>query len=401
MIKNYDVIIVGGGIVGLATALKILEKDTNLKMAILEKETQLAYHQTGHNSGVIHAGVYYKPGSLKADFCRKGCQATKAFCNIHNIPYQVPGKLIVATNEKESLWLDDLMINCQKNNLSPIKLTAQEVLQYQPGLKTVGGMFVNETGIVNWALVCQKYAELLTQQNVDIFYGQAVIGIQETLQSVQVITQQQQLECGYLITCAGLHADKLVQLSGQQSPIKIIPFRGEYYQLSDRYKNYFNHLIYPVPNPAMPFLGVHFTPQISGITTVGPNAILALSREGYHWGAIKLTEMMEILTYPAIWKMIRKNYRSIFKELCSSISKKHYLRLLQCYFPAIQMRDLQYYPAGVRAQAMYSDGRLAEDFLFSESKRILHTCHAPSPAATANLPIGHYIAEKFYQLVEH
>lgn len=393
---KYDLVIIGGGIVGCATALALLKRDPTLKLAILEKENDIAVHQTGHNSGVIHAGVYYKPGSLKAELCRKGCDATKIFCEEYQIPYKVLGKLIVAKNDNELVWMDGLIERCKKNQLTTERLSADEIKKRQPGLRAVGGFFVEETGIVNWTDVCKKYAEIIKSYGGKIICGQKVISIKETADSVTIKTESDQYEAGYLITCAGLYSDKLVAMSGQTPKIKILPFRGEYYQLAPKYNNYFKHLIYPVPNPKMPFLGVHFTPQISGITTVGPNAILALSREAYRWRNLNIKEAAEILSYPPLWKMLSHHLAAILHEIKGSISKNTYTRLLQEYFPAIQKSDLTPYPAGVRAQAIDAEGNLVDDFIFSESQRIIHTCNAPSPAATSSLPIGEYIADKFF-----
>ncbi|PIQ42957.1 MAG: L-2-hydroxyglutarate oxidase [Gammaproteobacteria bacterium CG11_big_fil_rev_8_21_14_0_20_46_22] len=393
---KYDVIIVGGGIVGCATALAILRKDPALKLLLLEKESKLAVHQTGHNSGVIHAGVYYTPGSLKAKFCRQGCDDTKAFCQEHGIPFQVPGKLIVAVNEKELQWMEELIVRCEKNRLTVTRLTPEQIRAQQPGIQALGGFLVAETGIVNWAKVCQKYAELVREMGGEIRLGQTVTGIKETAQSVTVTTQSDRFEAGYLVTCAGLYSDKMVMLSGHKPEVRILPFRGEYYQLVEKYNGYFNHLIYPVPDPDRPFLGVHFTPQVSGIATVGPNAILALSREAYRWRDFNLREAAEIVTYWPLWKMLSQQLGAIVSELKGSISKQRYTKLLQQYFPGIQAGDLKPYPAGVRAQAIDAKGNLVNDFVFTESDRIVHTCNAPSPAATSSLPIGRYIAEKLF-----
>jgi len=393
---KYDVVIIGGGIVGCATALALLKKEPTLKLLILEKEKQVGTHQTGHNSGVIHAGVYYTPGSLKAKFCREGCEATKLFCQEHNIPYQVPGKLIVATNEKELVWMEDLIGRCEQNQLTVTRLTPEEIRKAQPGIVAAGGFLVAETGIVDWAQVCRKYVELVQGLGGHIQYEQIVVGVQELSDSVKVTTRKAVFETGYLMACAGLYSDKIVALSGLTPEVKILPFRGEYYQLNEKYNGYFKHLIYPVPNPGMPFLGVHFTPQVSGITTVGPNAILALSREAYSWRKFNVKEAFEILTYLPLWRMLSHQLGAIVSELRGSISKQRYLKQLHAYFPGIQLTDLKPYPAGVRAQAIDRKGNLVNDFVFTESKRMIHTCNAPSPAATSSLPIGEYIADKFF-----
>jgi len=396
---KYDVIIIGGGIVGCATALAILEQEPTLKLLIVEKENKLAAHQTGHNSGVIHAGVYYAPGSLKATFCRQGLDQTKAFCQEHDISFSVPGKLIVAIEEKELPWMETLITRCQQNQLTVTRLTPDEIQQHQPGIQALGGFLVAETGIVDWGQVCKKYADVVQAKGGDIKLNQTVIGIKETAKSVSIKTTCDDFECSYLITCAGLYSDKMVALSGQTPQVRILPFRGEYYQLSEKYNRYFNHLIYPVPNPSMPFLGVHFTPQVSGITTVGPNAILAFSREAYRWRDFKCKEAAEIISYWPLWKMLSRQFGAIVNEIKGSISKQRYTTLLQRYFPNITASDLKPYPAGVRAQAIDHKGNLVNDFVFTESMRIIHTCNAPSPAATSSLPIGRHIADKLFNKI--
>lgn len=394
---RYDVVIIGGGIVGCATALSVLKKNPSLKLLLLEKENRLAAHQTGHNSGVIHAGVYYAPGSLKAKFCRQGCDDTKAFCQEHGIPFEVTGKLIVALNEKELQWMEELIVRCEKNRLTVTRLTPEQIREKQPGIQALGGFLVAETGIVNWAQVCEKYAELVREMGGEIRLGQAVTAIKESAQSVTIATKSEQFEAAYVVTCAGLYSDKMVMLSGQKPEVRILPFRGEYYQLSEKYNGYFKHCIYPVPDPGMPFLGVHFTPQVSGITTVGPNAILAFSREAYRWRDFKFKEAAEIISYWPLWKMLSRQLGAIVSEIKGSMSKQRYAKLLQQYCPAIQAGDLKPYPAGVRAQAIDAKGRLLGDFVFTESDRIIHTCNAPSPAATSSLPIGRHIADKLFE----
>ncbi len=402
MSKHYDVIIVGGGIVGFSTAMQLLQHDRSLKVAVLEKEASVGFHQTGHNSGVIHAGVYYKPGSLKAKFCIKGNQATTAFCTEHKIPFRVPGKLIVATNDEELEWMHALKERCDANRLTVQMLNRHEVEERQAGINAAGGILVHETGIVNWKTVCQKYAEIYQSLGGDIYFNQTVCGINETNSGVIIHTNtSEKYECGYLITCGGLFSDRLVKLSGINADFKIIPFRGEYYQLDSRYNNFFKHLIYPVPNPALPFLGVHFTPQMSDIVTVGPSALLAFSREGYQWKAFQWGDCWEILSYPGTWKIIKKHFKSTLNELKGSLFKKFYLQAVQKYFPQIVASDLFYYPAGVRAQAVTRSGELIEEFLFKETPRILHTCNAPSPAATSSLPIGEYITEIFIKKLNY
>jgi len=395
MKSTHDIIIIGGGIIGLSVAYQLLQEHPDVKIAVLEKESAPSLHQTGHNSGVIHAGVYYAPGSLKAKFCYEGNRLTKSFCDEHQIPFKNIGKLIVATNELELNRMQQLIERCQKNNLRFETLNQNETVKKQPGLSAVGSIFIPDAGIVSWTNVAQKYTELFRALGGTIYFNQELTDINEANHSISLTTKLQKFQCDYLITCGGLYSDRLVKMSKLKPTFKIIPFRGEYYQLSDHYSEIFNHLIYPVPDPALPFLGVHFTPQIEGHVTVGPNAVLALAREGYSWGAWNVKDAAEILSYRPLWKLIGKNLSATMNELRSSFSKSYYLKLLQQYFPTLKRDDLLPYRAGVRAQAVDESGNFIHDFLFVESERILHTCNAPSPAATSSLPIGKYIVERF------
>ena len=395
---TYDVIIVGGGIVGFSTAWQLLKKNKNLKVAVIEKEARPGLHQTGHNSGVIHAGVYYKPGSLKAKYCYAGCHAIKQFCHEHQIPYQELGKLIVALNDKEVDWMHALADRSRQNGLTVEMLKGAEVQKMQPGLRAEAGFYVKESGIIHWQRVCNKYAELFKQLGGEIYFNEQVTAIREASHSVTIKTHTgNQYQCSYLITCSGLYSDRLVNMSGLKAPYKIVPFRGEYFKLSEKYSNYFRHLIYPVPNPNLPFLGVHFTPHVDGFTTVGPNAIMAFAREGYSWTKFNIKDTFEILSYFPTWKMLSRNKKATYDELRGSFSKNYYVKQLQQYVPEVSKEDLKPYPAGVRAQAVDRDGKLIEDFLFIESDRILHSCNAPSPAATSSLPIGQHIVDTFYK----
>jgi len=396
LIVNYDVIIVGGGIIGFSTAYQLLKRSSNLKVAIIEKETTASFHQTGHNSGVIHAGVYYPPGSLKANFCLEGNRATKQFCLEKDISFKQIGKLIVATDELELQRMNVLIDQCQKNGLNYNVLTESETKAKQPEINALGSIFVGDTGIVNWRQVTQKYAECFKQLGGDIYYNQEVISIDESNHVVTIKTKtHEKYECNYLITCAGLHADRVVKLSKLAPEFKIIPFRGEYYKLPDKYSQVFKQMVYPVPDPALPFLGVHFTPQIEGFTTVGPNAVLALSREAYSWSQLNIKDAAEIFTFMPTWKLLKRHWSSTLIELYSSLSKAYYLKRAQKYFPNLKKSDLISYPAGVRAQAVDFQGNFINDFLFVNTLRILHTCNAPSPAATSSLPIGMHIINTF------
>ncbi|MED7788641.1 L-2-hydroxyglutarate oxidase [Francisella sp. 19X1-34] len=396
MKNNYDVVIIGAGIIGLSTAWQLLKKHPSLKVCILEKENTLAKHQSGHNSGVIHAGVYYTPGSLKAKLCLEGCREAKKFCEDHNVDYKETGKLIVALNDQELKWMENLISRCQRNGLSIQRLNKNEVSKIQPGLRSEGGFLVKETGIVNWKDVCVKYAELFQDLGGEVFYSQVVENINETSEGVDIFTKNKTtVSAKHLISCAGLYSDRILKMSGIIPDYKIVPFRGEYYSLDSELKDTIKYCIYPVPNPNLPFLGVHFTPQVNHDVTIGPSAVLALAREGYKWRNISLKDCTETIFYKAFWKLVSANLKATYDELKDSIFKKSYLKKVQQYFPDVQARDLKSYPAGVRAQALGKDGKLVDDFLFKTTTRALHVCNAPSPAATSSLPIGKYIIDKF------
>lgn len=393
---SFDVIIVGGGIVGFSTAFQLLQHDNTLKVAVLEKESEFAMHQTGHNSGVIHAGVYYPPGSLKAKFCIEGCREIQTFADEHNIPYQILGKIITALDEHELEWMEHLIDRCEKNGLTTQRLTVADAQKMQPGLSTIDAFFVEETGIINWRKVCQKYAEIFERLGGTIFYDEQVVSIVETAQDVTLRTQNNNVyTCDRMIACAGLYADRIAKMSGLNPSFQIVPFRGEYYRLDKTYDDLIKHLIYPVPNPKLPFLGVHYTPQVGGFTTVGPSAVLALAREGYGWKNIDIKDCVEIFTSSSVWKLLARNMGITIDQLISSIYTPHYIKSAQRYFPEIPRQAFSRYPAGVRAQAVADDGTFIKDFLFMQSDRTLHTCNAPSPAATSSLPIGRHILEQF------
>ncbi|MED7818359.1 MULTISPECIES: L-2-hydroxyglutarate oxidase [unclassified Francisella] len=396
MRNNYDVVIIGAGIIGLSTAWQLLKNHPSLKVCILEKEGSLAKHQSGHNSGVIHAGVYYTPGSLKAKLCLEGCKEAKKFCEEYGVEYKETGKLIVALNAQESGWMENLILRCQENGLSIQRLDQDEVSIIQPGLKSEGGFLVKETGIVNWKDVCVKYAELFQNLGGEIFYNQVIEDIKESTEGVDIfIKNKTAISAKHLISCAGLHSDRILKMSGITPDYKIIPFRGEYYRLDSELKDTIKYCIYPVPNPNLPFLGVHFTPQVNQDVTIGPSAVLALAREGYKWRNINIKDCVETIFYKAFWKLVSANLKATYDELKDSMFKKSYLKKVQQYFPNIQAKDLKPYPAGVRAQALGKDGKLVDDFLFKTTYRSLHVCNAPSPAATSSLPIGKYIVNKF------
>jgi L-2-hydroxyglutarate oxidase len=390
-----DVVVVGGGIVGLSTAMQLLERFPGLSVTVLEKEAALAAHQTGHNSGVIHAGVYYAPGSLKAKFCREGAAATIAFCRRHDLPFDQCGKLIVATNGLEVARLDALQTRCLENGLAPERLDRTQLNRLEPRIVGDAAILVRASGIADYPAITRQMARIVGESGGTIVCGGEVTGMRETADEVIVETPQGLVRAKHAIVCGGLMADRLMRLCGLDPDFQIIPFRGEYFRLPASKDDIVKHLVYPVPDPNLPFLGVHLTRMIGGYVTVGPNAVLALAREGYSWGNISLGDLAEMAAFPGFWKVIAANAQSGLKEMGNSIFKSGYLAECQKYCPELSLEDLQPYPAGVRAQAVLKDGTLVHDFLVRRGQRSLHVCNAPSPAATSAIPIGGHLLEMF------
>ncbi len=397
MDKIFDFIVIGGGILGLSTACQLQQRFPGQSVLVLEKESSPAQHQTGHNSGVIHAGVYYKPGSLKAKFCKEGNIATKAFCNEHDIPFDECGKLLVATNDVELERMQSLIGRCAENELYIEVLDADQLKEREPNITGVGGIFVPSTGIVSYTRICEKMAELVVADGGEVRFNTEVFEIKEGLEQVVVTTEESCVQGKFLVACAGLMSDRIVRMLGQEPDFKIIPFRGEYFLLPPEHNRIVNHLIYPIPDPDLPFLGVHLTRMIDGTVTVGPNAVLAFKREGYRKTDFSLKDMGEMLTYPGLLKMLARNLKPGLMEMKNSIFRRGYLEQVRKYCPQLTLDDLQSYPAGVRAQAVAKDGSLVDDFLFVNTKRALVVCNAPSPAATSAIPIGKHILEKVEQ----
>lgn len=386
-----DILIIGAGIVGLATAYELRRRFPHLHLTVVEKEARPAVHQTGHNSGVIHAGVYYAPGSRKAQLCLAGNAATRAFCDEHAIPYDNCGKLLVATNADELARMKALFERSAQNGLERHWWSAEELAEREPNITGVAAFFVPSTGIVSYRQICEKMAELLAKDGMDIRFSHDVTAISEHADGITVQAGEQEIHARYLIACAGLHADRIAALSGLAPDFRICPFRGEYYQLPAKHNAIVKHLIYPIPDPGVPFLGVHLTRMIDGSVTVGPSAVLAMAREGYRKRDINPRELLAMLAYPGIRKVLRANWKHGLKEQKNAWWKRGYLREVQKYCPQITLADLQPYPAGVRAQAVSHDGKLVEDFHWLRSARSLHVCNAPSPAATSAIPIGREI----------
>jgi L-2-hydroxyglutarate oxidase len=390
----YDYIVIGAGIVGVSTAWQLQRTFPGCSVVVLEKESRPACHQTGRNSGVIHAGVYYTPGSLKARFCKEGNVATKQYCRDHGIRYDECGKLLVATNEKELARMGDLVKRCAENEIYIEELTAQQLKQCEPNITGVGGILVPSTGIVSYREITEKMAALVVDGGGEVRYNGAVVAIEEQADSITVTTGTDRVSGRFLVACAGVMADRVVTMLGIAPDFRIIPFRGDYFLLGAEHNRIVNHLIYPIPDPELPFLGVHLTRMIDGTVTVGPNAVLAFKREGYNRLDFSLRDSFEMLTYPGLLKVLRKNFSVSMIELKNSLYKKGYLELVRKYCPSLTVSDLHDYPAGIRAQAVSKTGELIHDFLFVTTGRALVVCNAPSPAATSAIPIGAYIVEK-------
>ncbi len=392
--SGYDVIIIGGGAVGLGVALEITRRFPRQKLLLVEKEEKVARHQSGHNSGVIHSGVYYKPGSLKARLCVSGAAAMVEFCREHGIPHNVCGKVIVATREEELPRLEELRQRGEANGLAGLRLIgAEELREIEPHSRGVRALVVPSTGVTDYALVCEKYAHLITESGATVRTSTTVTGIRRSAQQIEVETSSGAYATRSLINCAGLYSDRIARMAGDDPEIMIVPFRGEYYDLIPERASLVRALIYPVPDPRFPFLGVHFTRRITGKVDAGPNAILALAREGYTHTDISARDMASSLAFPGFWRMARKHWRNAIGEWHRSISKRAFVRALQRLLPEITEHDLVPGGSGVRAQALKPDGALVDDFQFVPSGRVLHVLNVPSPAATASLMIGKTIVE--------
>lgn len=392
--SNYDLVIVGGGIVGAACALKIKQSKPNLRMLLLEKEAEPALHQTGRNSGVIHAGVYYAPDSLKAQYCREGLERTIAWCKQYDLPYHQCGKLIVATDDQEERRMQALFERCQQNQLQPQWLSKIQLQQREPAISGVGAMYVQQTGITDYKRLTQHFLHLFEQANGEVKYQTSVLRLQESKQQILIETNSGSLHSEFVLNCAGVHSDELIRQLIPEIDWRIIPFKGEYFRLPEKYNQLVKHLIYPVPDPELPFLGVHLTLMIGGVVTVGPNAVLALGKEAYGKTELQLQQFIDMVKYSGFRKVVRNNWRSGMEEFRNSLNKRAYLRLVQKYCPQITIDDLLPHPAGIRAQAVSDSGELIHDFRFAETRRSLHVGNAPSPAATSAMPIADAIFDK-------
>jgi (S)-2-hydroxyglutarate dehydrogenase len=389
---TYDLAVIGGGIVGLSFAMQASQRFPRLRIIVLEKEAGLARHQTGHNSGVIHSGVYYKEGSLKAKMCVAGAREMGDFCSRHAIPYEVCGKLIVATTPGEAERLDGLLARGIANGLEGLQLLERDAMrQLEPNVGGLRALHVPSTGITDYAMVATKYAEIAARHGADVKTNAAVFGFKHSADEIVVQTRAGDFSARYVVNCAGLYSDRIARMAGDDPGVIVVPFRGEYYDLIPARQSLVRGLIYPVPDPRYPFLGVHFTRRIHGTVDAGPNAVLAFRREGYRFADFDFGETMEVAGNVGFRKMARREWKNALVEFRRSLRKREFVKSCQRLLPAVQMEDMTRGGAGVRAQAVGPDGALVDDFRFVARERFLHVLNVPSPAATASLPIGREI----------
>jgi L-2-hydroxyglutarate oxidase len=392
--QRLDYLIIGGGIVGLATGRALLQRVPKARLLVVEKEGSWAAHQTGHNSGVIHSGIYYKPGSLKARLAKNGNRSMIEFCQQFDIPHEVCGKVIVATNAAQLPLLESLLQRGLQNGLEVVRLNREQVSEIEPHVRCLAGIRVPSTGIVDYKAVCRTLAQLIAQTGGELRLGTKVLSILDRGEEQMVETTQGAFATNCLINCSGLHSDRVAKMGGANPDAKIVPFRGEYYELRPERRHLVKALIYPVPNPAFPFLGVHFTRMIDGSVHAGPNAVLSFKREGYHKTDFDLRDFAEVMFFPGFWRLAARNAREGLKEMVRSFSKARFLKSLQELIPEVRSEDLIVSEAGVRAQALRGTGELVDDFLILERPHAVHVCNAPSPAATASLEIGAAVADR-------
>lgn len=396
---RHDLVVVGGGIVGLATALTLLQRRPGADLLVLEKEQVLARHQTGHNSGVIHAGVYYAPGSLKAGLCIEGARRTREFCDEHGVPYRDTGKLIVATDAAELVRMEALRQRASSNGLTLERLDGAELGAREPRVAGVGALYSPGTGIVDYGAVCRAMARRITELGGRIELGVQVTGISENSDEVTLSTRRagqpgDEIRASRLVACGGIQADRLARAAGVRTDVRMVPFRGEYYRLPASRNDIVSTLIYPVPDPTLPFLGVHLTLMMDGGVTVGPNAVLGLAREKYPKLSVDPADAADVLRFPGFWRLARRQLRTGAVEQWNSLYRPGYLALVRKYCPELTVADLGPQEAGIRAQALRPDGSMVEDFLVLGTDRTVHVLNAPSPAATSALPIADLISDQ-------
>lgn len=394
---SYDLAIIGGGIVGTATALRYLQRNPTARIVLLEKEPALARHQTGNNSGVIHAGVYYAPGSLKAKLCRKGAVMLKEFCRAEGVEYEECGKLIVATDEIEVGRLADLRSRAIANGIPFHDVPRTELPVREPLIRGLDALFFPESSIVDYGLVTRKMADRIKSLGGEIRLNAGVKSIKETGHGVQIGVGADQISAQMLVVCGGAQADRLAKIAGLKTNFRIIPFRGEYYQVDPKLRAGIHHLIYPVPDPDLPFLGIHLTHEVGNRLSVGPNAVLGLSREGLPRFSVNLRDCWDIVSYAGFWRFLKGNLRSGLSEMTNSLFTSAYLRACHKYMPSLKRSDLHARKAGVRAQVVMDDGRIEHDFLVLTTPRMIHICNAPSPAATSSLAIADHVLDTYFR----
>jgi L-2-hydroxyglutarate oxidase len=391
--STVDAVIIGGGAVGLATAMALATHHQK-RVAVVEAEPELAAHQTGNNSGVIHSGLYYKPGSLKATLCCEGRELMYRFCGEHGVPHERCGKIVVATSESELPALATLEQRGAANGLPGLKrLSIDELREHEPHVAGIAGIRVDDTGIVDYKRVAAAYAEVVRRSGGSVHTGVKALAVKRMPQGITIESSAGPVHARVLVNCAGLHSDRVAKMCGLEPGVKIVPFRGEYYKLKPSASHLVRNLIYPVPNPAFPFLGVHYTRMIGGGVEAGPNAVLALSRNGYSWSRVNLRDMLEAAAFPGLWKLCRKHWSDGLGEVHRSLSKAAFVKALQKLLPTITAADLEPGGAGVRAQAMEPSGALVDDFRILQTPDMVHVLNAPSPAATASIAIGRHIGK--------
>jgi len=400
--SNYDIAVIGAGIIGLATAMQLTIKFPSSRVVVLDKEQVTAKHQTGHNSGVIHAGIYYKPGSAKASFCYTGNKELRRFCDENGVPYKMCGKLVIAVNDYEIPMLEELYKRGTANGVEGLRIIGKDELrEKEPNAAGLRAIWSPNTGIIDYTKVTDSYADTFRNNGGEVLLDSEVLSLTREQKQIVIETENKTIKSKHIINCAGLHADRIAGLMGHDVGIRIVPFRGEYYSIDKARGTLINGLIYPVPDPAMPFLGVHFTTRIDGTVEAGPNAVLAFAREGYSKFSFNLHDILNTITFPGFWKMSARNWRTGLSEQYRSINKNLFLKSLQYLVPDIKMSDLTAPGAGVRAQAVDQAGNLLQDFSIIEADNAIHVLSAPSPGATSSLTIGKHIvdlAQKNFEL---
>ncbi len=391
---KFDLGVVGGGIVGLATAYRFLQRHPGRSVVVLEKETRVAEHQTGHNSGVLHSGIYYKPGSLKALTCRAGKKAMEAFCVTEGIAHEICGKVIVAVSDSDLPALARIYERGQANGVNCTLIDKERLAELEPHAAGIQAIHVPETGIVHYRQVCERLAARVAEGGGQVIFQARMTAVCHHTDGVTVISTAGDYTVSQLVNCAGLHSDRVARLTGVAPGCQIVPFRGEYFELKPSARKLCRHLIYPTPDPQFPFLGVHFTRMIGGSVECGPNAVLAFAREGYRFFDVNVRDLLETLTYRGFRRMARQHWRMGLGEMWRSLSRAAFVRALRRLVPDLRAVDLEPAPAGIRAQAVAPDGQLVDDFLIVEGDRVVNVCNAPSPAATASLQIGTAIVDR-------